>query len=151
MDWKEIQLISRNPRYDIESHTMTHPGMDGDTLIDWMAGLVPNSAEQVRWELAESQRVLTENLGRPICYPAGPLGLYNESLIRLAKETGYRGLFTIDDGVNGKGYVMLRLRRTMVHGGCNGQVFAQILHDGFYRACEAGTASQSGTIEGGLQ
>lgn len=137
MDWEEVQALARNPRYDVQSHSMTHPWKDGDTLLDWMAGRVPGKeADQVRWELRESRRVLAEKLGRPVSHFAWPRGLYDESLVGIAVEEGYAGLFTVDDGVNRQGDDVRRLRRTMVHGGCDDDVFAQIVRDGVYRACD---------------
>ena len=142
MDWDEIDAIARNPRYDIYSHTMTHPWKPGDTMLDWMNLRTPGKGpDQVRWELTESRRVLAEKLGRPVPYLAWPGGHYNDTMIQLAKESGYVALFTIDNGVNYPGDDPFRIRRTMVHGGCDDQVFAQLLRDGLYRDCKAGVAA----------
>lgn len=141
MDWQEIEAIAQNSRYEIYSHTMSHPWKAGDTMPDWMDGRTPGKGpEQVRWELAESRRLLAEKLGRAVPYLAWPGGYYNESTIRLAREAGYAALFTIDSGLNYPGNDPLRIRRTMIHGGCDDQVFAQILRDGIYRDCKAGMA-----------
>lgn len=141
MDWSEIEAIAQNPRYEVYSHSMTHPWKAGDTMIDWMEGRVPGKGpDQVRWELAESRRVLVERLGLPVPYLAWPAGHYNDQMIRLAKESGYVALFTTDSGLNHPGDDLLRIRRTMVHGGCDDQIFAQILRDGIYRDCDAGPA-----------
>ena len=74
--------------------------------------------------------------GRPIDYLAWPRGVYNASLIGMAKEAGYVALFTVDGGVNRYGDSTLRLRRTMIHGGCDERAFEDILGSGMYRACE---------------
>ncbi len=138
MSWDAIRKISRNPHFGIYSHTMTHPWKDHDTLIDWMAGNTPGKGvEQVRWELRESRRVLEEKLGRSVPYLAWPRGLYNDALVELAEQAGYTALLTIDDGLNAYGGDVLRIRRTMVHGGCNDQSFRQIVADGRYRDCSA--------------
>jgi peptidoglycan/xylan/chitin deacetylase (PgdA/CDA1 family) len=144
MDWDEIEAIARNPRYDIYSHTMTHPWKTGDTMLDWMNGRTPGKGpDDVRWELTESRRVLAEKLGRPIPYLAWPGGHYDDAMIRLATESGYVALFTVYNGVNRPGGDLLRLHRTMIHGGCNDRVFAQILADGIYRDCPANAAATS--------
>ena len=141
MDWDEIEAIARNPRYDIYSHTMTHPWKPAETMLDWMNGRTPGKGpEQVRWELTESRRVLAERLRRPVPYLAWPGGHYNDAMIELAREAGYVALFTVDNGVNYPGDDPLRIQRTMVHGGCDDQVFAQILRDGIYRDCKASVA-----------
>jgi len=140
MDWEEIQAIGRQPRYDIYSHSMTHPWKAGDTLLDWMKAHTPGKGpEQVRWELAESRRVLAEKLDRPIPYLAWPAGYYDAAMIGLATDSGYVALFTIDPGVNRPGTDPLTLHRTMVHGGCDSRVFMQIISDGLYRDCGAVT------------
>jgi peptidoglycan/xylan/chitin deacetylase (PgdA/CDA1 family) len=136
MDWTEIEAIAQNPRYDIYSHSMTHPWKRGDTMVDWMEGRTPSKGpDQVRWELTESRRVLVEKLRQPVPYFAWPAGHYSDQMIELAKESGYTALFTIDNGLNHLGDDPLRIRRTMVHGGCDVGVFGQILADGIYREC----------------
>ena len=117
-------------------------------MLDWMNGRTPGKGpEQVRWELAESRRVLAEKLGRPVRYLAWPAGHYDEAMIRIATESGYSALFTIDDGINRPEADPLRVHRTMVHGGCDIKVFAQVLSDGIYRECAptaAGKARERG-------
>jgi peptidoglycan/xylan/chitin deacetylase (PgdA/CDA1 family) len=136
MDWDGIEAIARNPRYTIYSHTMTHPWKPGDTMLDWVdRPRTGKGRDEVRWELTESRRVLVEKLGRPVPYLAWPGGHYNDVLIELAKEAGYIALFTIDEGINRPGEDPFRIRRTMVHGGCDTEAFAQILRDGLYRNC----------------
>ena len=137
MDWEEIQSIARNPRYGIGSHSMTHPWKDGDTLLDWIEGRVPGKGErEVRWELAKSRQTLEAQLRRPVPYFAWPRGIHSPSLVRLASEAGYLALFTVDDGVNRRGTDPLSMRRTMIHGSCDGRAFEQTLRDGVYRACD---------------
>lgn len=41
MDWDEVQAIAANPRYDVQSHTMTHPWKDNDTLAPRRRGKSP--------------------------------------------------------------------------------------------------------------
>ncbi len=141
MDWSEVQVIGRNPRYDIFSHTMTHPWKTGDTMLDWMNGSSPGKGpDHVRWEVSESRRVLAEKLERPVPFLAWPGGRYNEAMIRIATEAGYIALFTVDSGINHPGSDPLALHRTMIHGGCDRRTFVQILSDGIYRSCDVSAA-----------
>lgn len=136
MDWEDVEAIARNPRYEVMSHTLTHPWKDGDTLVDWVNGRTPGKGVlQARRELLESRRLLAEKLQKPVKYLAWPGGFYDETLIGLATESGYAALFTIDDGTNRSGGDLRRIRRTMVHGGCDDRVFAQIVADGRYEYC----------------
>jgi peptidoglycan/xylan/chitin deacetylase (PgdA/CDA1 family) len=136
MEWASVKILASNPRFDIFSHTMTHPWEDGDTLVDWVEGRVPGrGVKQAQWELREARRVLEKRLGRPIPYLAWPRGRYNDDLIELAKKAGYRALLTIDEGLNRPGDSLLRIRRTMVDGTCDEEVFRLILADGLLRNC----------------
>src|SRR5437879_510974 len=141
MDWADIEQLSANPRFEILSHTLTHPWKEKETLVDWVNGLVPGKGlEQARWELTESRQVLEDKLGKPVRYLAWPSGFYNGRLIQLAQQAGYTALLTIDDGVNHPGDDPLRIHRAMINGTCDQQVFQQILRDGRYRDCDSGKA-----------
>ena len=138
LDWPEVEALASNPRFDVLSHTMTHPWKPNDTMLDWLAGRTPGKGlEQARAELTQSRRVLEDKLGRPVLSLAWPSGLYNEPLIALAQDAGYQALLTIDSGLNAPGDDLLRIRRTMIHGACNLDVFQQMLLDGRSRNCDA--------------
>ncbi len=68
----------------IGSHTLTHPA------------LTELSAEQIRWELAESKRNLEEMLGRPVVDLALPHGACSDVVLDIARETGYRRAYTLE-------------------------------------------------------
>lgn len=68
----------------IGSHTLTHPA------------LTELSAEQIRWELAESKRNLEEMLGRPVVDLALPHGACSDVVLDIARETGYRRVYTLE-------------------------------------------------------
>lgn len=138
MDWADVERLSENPRFEILSHTMTHPWKEKNTLVDWVNGLTPGKGfEQARWELIESRQVLEAKLRKPVPYLAWPCGFYNDCLIQLAQQAGYSALLTIDDGVNHPGDDPLRIHRTMIHGACDQQTFRQIVSDGRYRDCSS--------------
>ncbi len=137
MDWADVAGLSANPRFEILSHTMTHPWTSNNTLVDWVNGLTPGKGlEQARWELTESRHVLEAKLGKPVRYLAWPCGLYNDCLIQLAQQAGYSALLTMDVGVNHPGHDPLRVHRTMVNGACDQRTFRELLRDGRYRDCE---------------
>jgi len=68
----------------VGSHTQTHPA------------LTELSAEQIRWELAESKRNLEEMLGRPVVDLALPHGACSDVVLDIARETGYRRVYTLE-------------------------------------------------------
>lgn len=67
---------------EIGSHTMTHPKLTAITLKD--AGR----------ELAESRRQLEEWLGIEVSLFSFPFGDFNQNLVGLCREAGYRRVFT---------------------------------------------------------
>jgi peptidoglycan/xylan/chitin deacetylase (PgdA/CDA1 family) len=131
LDWAQIKALARNPRYEIQGHTQTHPSSDSNNLLTWTRGETPGrSLDDVRRELVDSKRILEAHLKRRVHYLAWPLGLFNEAMIQVAVESGYRGLLTTDDGVgNGPGADPLRIRRTGVNGRCALEVFIAQLAD----------------------
>jgi peptidoglycan/xylan/chitin deacetylase (PgdA/CDA1 family) len=86
----------------IESHAMTHrylTDLDDDT---------------VRWELADSRRVLEERIGRPVRYLAIPSGAYNDTIKRLARDTGYHAVFSMGKGTIHRDSDLFALKRLVV-------------------------------------
>jgi len=71
----------------IGSHTQTHPA------------LTELSAEQIRWELAESKRNLEEMLGREVVDLALPHGACSDVVLDVAREKGYRRVYTLEPQV----------------------------------------------------
>src|SRR5262245_2829368 len=86
----------------IQSHAMTHR---------YLTELGP---ETIRWELAESKRVLEEKVGKKVSYLAIPSGAYNRTVKNLAKETGYTAVFCMLKGTNNKSSNRFALRRLVV-------------------------------------
>jgi peptidoglycan/xylan/chitin deacetylase (PgdA/CDA1 family) len=138
MDWDAILELAKNPDFDIYSHTMTHPWKKGENLVDWVSGNTKGKgAEQASWELTESKHLLEEKLDRPVPYLAWPSGIYNDKLVKLAQDAGYTALLTIDNGLNHPQDNPFFIKRTMINGGCDMEIFKQILSDGIYRSCPA--------------
>jgi peptidoglycan/xylan/chitin deacetylase (PgdA/CDA1 family) len=138
LDWNDIIALSRNPRYEVYSHTMTHPWDPRNNLVSWEQGkILGKSLADVDWEIGESKRVLEKKLGRPVPYLAWPIGAYNDELIKAAARSGYVALFTIDSGGNEIGGDVLRVRRNQISGFlCDTDDFAAILEGGHPRYCE---------------
>lgn len=131
LDWPEIKALARNPRFEIQSHTKTHPWSPFSNLLTWAEGKTPGkSMADVRGELVDSKRELEAQLGRSVDYLAWPLGLYNDAMVELAVSVGYKALLTTDDGKhNGVGSDVLRIRRLGINGECDLSVFIAQLAD----------------------
>jgi|GEM_PF-6959207 len=77
---------------EIESHTVYHYFMAKviDRNKPMKATLRPETS---RRELIESKRWLEKTLNKEVNYLAWPGGAFNEDLIKMAKESGYKGLY----------------------------------------------------------
>jgi peptidoglycan/xylan/chitin deacetylase (PgdA/CDA1 family) len=141
MTWDEVTGISRNELFDLGAHTMTHPLVADNRLGDWAAGRTRGkTADDVRWELAESRRLLEERSGAPVEFLAWPGGFYDGNVVALAKEAGYRGLMTLDRWNNRPGGDPFRVHRVLVDGRCGLDVFADLLRWGVPRNCATAEA-----------
>lgn len=87
---------------DIQSHSMTHRYL---TDLD---------VHTIRWELAESRRVLEETVGRPVRFLAIPSGAYNGTIRKLAHETGYHAVFSMGKGTMNLKSDLFALKRLVV-------------------------------------
>ncbi len=134
MDWETIKALDRNPLFEVESHSYSHPYKPEDNMVSWIKGLTKNKGEsEVRFELEESKRLLELHLGHPIRYFAWPCGWYNQRLIELASEAGYEALFTAWNGLNSSGQDLMQIHRTVVDGSNDINVFSAQLRDGLHR------------------
>ncbi len=102
LDWDRIAEMRASGLVDFFSHTVSHARCDR---------LGPEAAAQ---ELRSSKRVLEERLGRPCPYLCWPFGKFSEGAVALARETGYRALFTTRPGVVREGTDPLAIPRIVV-------------------------------------
>ena len=137
LDWSDIEKLAQNPRFEIGSHTVTHPWDPKDNLVTWSQGKVPGSGlSDVRLELSESKQTLEEHLGRKVRYLAWPCGWYTEELIRLAQEAGYEALLTAEAGPNYEGSDPLKIKRVFVDGACSLNDFEDSVRHAAYHVCQ---------------
>jgi len=81
MNWNQLGGLHKNG-HSIQSHTMTHP----------MLGECDES--QITYELETSKKVIEDRMGAPVKYLSLPFGSSNERVITVAKQLGYKGIFT---------------------------------------------------------
>lgn len=80
----QLMVISKNPLFRIGSHTLTHPDL---TKI---------RPEQLKTELSNSKHWLEQLLGKPIEDLALPFGSYNQEVLSVAQEVGYKRIYTLE-------------------------------------------------------
>jgi peptidoglycan/xylan/chitin deacetylase (PgdA/CDA1 family) len=81
---EELRALAAEPLVTIGSHSVSHPNF-----------LALDSRAATR-EFAESKRDLEAEVERPVDIFSFPHGAHNRRLVNLARESGYRRLFTIE-------------------------------------------------------
>jgi peptidoglycan/xylan/chitin deacetylase (PgdA/CDA1 family) len=84
MTTEQLVAVSKNPLFRIGSHTLTHPDL---------AKIRP---DQLKTELTDSKLRLEYFLGSPIEDLALPFGSYNTEVLRMAREAGYKRIYTVE-------------------------------------------------------
>lgn len=87
LDWKLIKEMSESGLVEFYSHTKSH------------RRCAELSEAELAEELKDSKEVMEEKLQRPCPYLCWPYGSYNETSIKIAKDAGYKAIFTVDHGV----------------------------------------------------
>ena len=137
LDWKDIERLAADPRYEVYSHTVSHPWDPNNNLVTWVQGAGSDEGKRDALnELAESKRVLEQRLGKPVPYLAWPSGWYDDTLVGLAQQAGYTALLTTEPGLNRRGDDVLRIHRTIVDGGCDLLTFRRTVETGYAYTCK---------------
>lgn len=84
MTAEQLVAVSENPLILIGSHTLTHTDL---------AKIRP---DQLKTELIDSKRRLEQLLHKPIEDLALPYGSYNQEVLSMAQEAGYKRIYTVD-------------------------------------------------------
>jgi peptidoglycan/xylan/chitin deacetylase (PgdA/CDA1 family) len=95
MSWSDVQALHRLG-HTIGAHSHSHPILS--TL----------GADEQRRELAESKRLIEEQLGAPVAtmaYPVGKPHTFTAETRRLARECGYEACFSFYGGCNRPGAI----------------------------------------------
>lgn len=145
LEWEDIIEISKNPNFEIGSHSATHPADGSNNLITWLqGGTSGKDGQDVRTEIETSKKTLEEKLQKNIKYLAWPAGWYNENLIQIAKKAGYQGLLTVDQGVNVRHGNIYKIKRVFINGACGLDIFKRVLKKPKSYLCPSETEKASG-------
>jgi len=104
LTWEQIKEMSDNG-LTFEDHTLSH-------IL-----LTKASNEEVRAQLAQSKKALEWRLGKKVEYLAYPGGEYDQRVIQLTKEAGYRAAFTVNFGRDKVNSTLYTLNRIPIFGG----------------------------------
>ena len=109
MTWDEIRKLNQDPLCTIGAHTMNHYSVKKLT------------AEQCKFELDESKRIIEKEIGEPVqffAYPYGDEAAAGPRDFKIAEKAGYEASVTTRKGVifNGHKNHLQALPRIMVSG-----------------------------------
>ncbi|TWH48454.1 peptidoglycan/xylan/chitin deacetylase (PgdA/CDA1 family) [Sporomusa sp. KB1] len=110
LTWQQIREMSDNG-INFENHTLSH------------ITLPKASDEEVYAQLVNSKQALEWRLGKKVEYLAYPGGKYDQRIIQLTKEAGYRAAFTVNFGRNRMNSTMYTLNRIPIFGGVSHTFF----------------------------
>ena len=81
MNWAQLCELTDNG-FSIQSHTMTH------------ADLNNLNEHEILYELSESKKILEKNVGGKVEFLSLPFGSGNKTVLKIARDLGYRAVFT---------------------------------------------------------
>jgi len=104
LTWNQINEMSAHGLI-FEDHTLSHISL-------------PNASdEEISNQLIKSKEVLEWRLGKKVDYLAYPGGEYDQRVIQLAKDAGYRAAFTVNFGRDKVNSTLYTLNRIPIFGG----------------------------------
>jgi hypothetical protein len=103
MDWSDVAGLAPPSPLVAASHGCSH------------VPLTTLAAPQVKQELLAGRERVGAAVGRPVTAIAYPNGNYDETVVELARQVGYRIGFTTERGLVSEGDDLLKLRRLNVH------------------------------------
>jgi peptidoglycan/xylan/chitin deacetylase (PgdA/CDA1 family) len=105
LSWNDVRDISKTGIFSFGGHSMSHKK------------LFALSPEELRLELADSKRILEDNLRTSIdlfAYPFGSYGAFDGNAKNFLKTSGYRAAFTTIAGFNTAKTDPFEFRRTRI-------------------------------------
>lgn len=122
LTWDELREMRQNGM-DIQSHTKSHPYLTRTLKNETEAAY----QKRLIREIQESKQTIEEQLEQKVELLAYPYGWFNQVIENLAVQTGYRGIFTVNWGLNLPGDNCLRLKRRVMENTITKEDFDTIL------------------------
>ncbi|MBN1477294.1 polysaccharide deacetylase family protein [Candidatus Sumerlaeota bacterium] len=101
MTWDQIRTC-REAGHSIGAHTVTHPHLSE----------LPR--DEARREMAESKDTLEERLGEEVRWLCYPFGSFTPETEAIAREVGFRGAVSVNEGLRNRPEDLFRLRRVYI-------------------------------------
>ncbi|MHB8882151.1 MAG: polysaccharide deacetylase family protein [Thermodesulfovibrionales bacterium] len=123
LTWDQLREMQGSGLVDIQGHTFWHPN-----FIKEKKRLGPTEyAAFARMQFSMAKTKLEKELGKTIDMMAWPFGIYDEELIRLAGEAGYKAAFTMERRNAGPHEKSMALPRYLITGAGREKSIAPIL------------------------
>ncbi len=123
MTWSQLREIKETGLFDFQSHTYWHPNFKKDKVK-----LGPAEYESfVIMQLKKSKEKLEKELNVRVNMLAWPFGIYDDDLIRKAKEAGYVSTFSMERHPASNDDNVMILPRFLMTNGERINTFATIL------------------------
>ncbi|WAA12654.1 polysaccharide deacetylase family protein [Fervidibacillus halotolerans] len=129
LTWDQIKEMSDSGVMSIQSHTydMHHKVMKNDS-VEVSAMISDNNEEflkSVKDDLIRSKEILEEKLGKEVISLSYPYGHYNEEILSVVKEVGFKLAYTVQSGLNNVNTNELELFRINVSSMYNGKAIEE--------------------------
>jgi peptidoglycan/xylan/chitin deacetylase (PgdA/CDA1 family) len=129
MAWDQLAALKATGLFDIESHTYWHPNFKIERKR-----LKPAEFEEfVRSQLLKSRAVIEKHLALRPDLLAWPFGIYDDDLIRIARDCGFVAGFTIERRPVTRGDNPMALPRYLVTSAMKGPEFEAVVRAGANR------------------
>ncbi len=123
MTWDQLKALKRTGLFDIQSHTYWHPNFKKERRR-----LTPAAYDKlVTMQLTRSKRKIEQELGGTVDLLAWPFGIYDDYLLKKAREAGYIGTFSIERRNATARERLMILPRYLLVNADQGQAFSQLL------------------------
>lgn len=123
LTWEQLSTLRRTGRFDIQSHTYWHPNFKIEKRR-----LGPEAFRTfATTQLTKARTVLGNHVGVEPDLVAWPFGIYDDQLIAIARDAGYKAGFTLQRRVVTPREAIMALPRFLVTDDATGGRFAAML------------------------
>jgi peptidoglycan/xylan/chitin deacetylase (PgdA/CDA1 family) len=122
LTWEQLKELAR-AGFEVESHTITH----ADLTLKRKGESQANYLQRIERELRVPRELIRTRLGQDPVWLAYPYGRYNNVVVSMAVEAGYRGGVTVTRGVTPFFTNPFRVGRIQVMNSVTGQSFEQLV------------------------
>jgi peptidoglycan/xylan/chitin deacetylase (PgdA/CDA1 family) len=136
MTWEQLREMKDSRLVDVQSQTYWHPNFKQERRRR-----SPADYEQfVKMQLVRSKQALEQRLGGTVDMLSWPFGIYDDELIRLARQAGYVAGFTLERRPVAESDNPMAMPRYIVTEGLGVDGFARLLAG--TGACAGGTVAR---------